>query len=280
MFWRFGVAFWCCLMAVPFFVAAQLPDADSLVLSWKKALAVPEKQVPAALADITKGVGDYTPEAKLLVRKLAIELSAQGNPEERRKYHLLSLCFHSQFQRYLNKDSLQQGMVRFITEAANANRYFLAAEVSFRLSVLAELRQDYAVSAYFGLKGRDLLVQTGTATPLALYALYTRLASITFNTAQYKECVMYATEALKHEQAGTHNPDLRNTLGLGYRGQGMLDSALYWFDQALSLAQLSGSGAVIRYDTGQPGAGVFCPWQYGNGLSAVAEGCGRKHGDK
>ena len=218
---------------------------DSLVSAWRRALGVPEQQIPASIVQISNDLGKYPREVGLQTRMLALKLAAQGTTDERRTFNLLALCFATGFQRYINQDSLQQSLVRFITEATLANKLFLASEACFRLSAVAEIRLDYAASAYFGLKGRDLLQQTGTASNTELYSLYTRLASIAFNTAQFRDCVTYATEAFAHEHDTLVNADLRNTLGLGYRGLGMMDSAMYWFNKALDMAAANRNNAAI-----------------------------------
>lgn len=223
----------------------QVLNNDSLESAWRRSLDVPEQQVPAAILQISNDLGKYPRETGLQTRILALKLAEQGSTDERRRFNLLALCFETGFQRYINKDSLQQSLVQFITEATLANNLFLAAEACFRLSALAEIRLDYAASAYFGLKGRDLLLQTGTATNTELYSLYTRLASIAFNTAQYRDCITYATKAFAHENDTLINADLRNTLGLGYRGLGLMDSAMYWFNKALDMAVASRNNAAI-----------------------------------
>lgn len=223
----------------------QVLNNDSLASAWRRALDVPEQQVPAAILKISSDLGKYSRETGLQTRVLALKLAEQGTTDERRRFNLLALCFETGFQRYINKDSLQQSLVQFITEATLANNLFLAAEACFRLSALAEIRLDYAASAYFGLKGRDLLLQTGTASNTELYSLYTRLASIAFNTAQFRDCVTYATKAFAHENDTLVNADLRNTLGLGYRGLGLMDSAMYWFNKALNMAAASRNNAAI-----------------------------------
>jgi tetratricopeptide (TPR) repeat protein len=220
-------------------------EGDSLETAWRNALAVPEQQVPPAILQISKSLAKQPPEVAMQTRMLALKLAGEGTVDQRRNFTLLALCFESEFQRYINKDSLQKSFVQFITETTLAQKNFLAAEACFRLSAFAETRLDYATGAYFGLKGRDLLLQTGSASNPQLYALYARLASVAFNTAQFRDCVDYAAAALAYEDKTAPIADLRNTLGLGYRGLGLYDSALHWFQKALAIAEANRHKAAI-----------------------------------
>jgi DNA-binding CsgD family transcriptional regulator len=246
-----GVKIQFFLFLLGFVAAIQKPalcqrlNSDSLERVWRKTLDVPEQQVPSAILQISKNLGKQPAEVGLQTRLLALKMAGQGTTEARQNFSLLALCFETEFQRYINKDSLQQSLIKYITEATLANKLFLAAEACFRLSAFAEQRLDYATSAYFGLKGRDLLLQTGAASKTQLYGLYARLASVAFNTAQFRDCVEYASAAMAYQDEKAPIADLFNTLGLGYRGLGLQDSALYWFRKALDIAVSDRNKAAI-----------------------------------
>jgi tetratricopeptide (TPR) repeat protein len=224
---------------------------------WQRLLNVEDELVPAAIQQVKKDLIYFKGQQGIEARNLAMQLTKKGSVTERRAFNLLALTLSSRYQRYLNKDSLRQSYVQFIKEATLSNNLFLAAEACFGLSVLAEVWLDFATSTYFGLKGRDLLLQTKKATAPQLYGLYTRLASIAFNTAQFRDCITYASLAMDYEDKKKSSDDLRNTLALGYRGLGLQDSALYWFQKALTIATTTQNNAGIGVIKGNMGQVYF-----------------------